>query len=258
MELIMNNEMVRLDVLLRTWVPSEKQNEIRQAINALLISRPAPPSPVTEEKDAEVEAQRLPNHAVDCLLNLVLCDDKARYTEQARRWLETHGYLQNGEPTKKAHSKRRATVPAIEAEPLDAELAEAQRLYELTTQGEWGSSIVTEHDGSLRNALVGLLGGGRIAKLSPIRAEPPTPHGGFRLTLSMYEQQAKSDAAWIAAAHNLWPRLVARAQGADAVWNEAIRVVKEQAFRWRNTVEIVKALEAARDKQRVTSDETPH
>lgn len=137
----------------------------------------------------------------------------------------------------------------------DPELAEVQRLYEASTQGEWWANI---------HACV-----------------YPTSDSDA-LGAAIAECLTDNDAAWIAAAHNLWPRLVARqrelestlkefrksdklisdsylrirklvgawdtntggedrfevteakvadlaarAQGAEAVWNQAIRIVKD-------------------------------
>lgn len=80
------------------------------------------------------------------------------------------------------------TLPATDDEPLDAELAEAQRLFERTTQGEWK------------------LVGGDYAYTGLDYAFDPQEGGDAAA------EQARRNERWAVAAHNLWPRLVARVQ----------------------------------------------
>lgn len=80
------------------------------------------------------------------------------------------------------------------------ELTEAQRLYEQTTQGEW--------------------------KVGP-DANLPYTYCAFVYSQNTAKARVlhKVDAEWIAAAHNLWPKLVAHAGvSRAAVWDEAIRI----------------------------------
>lgn len=121
-----SDTMLKVDILLRTWCPSEKQNEIRRAINDAIL-------------DVAHEANR-------------------------------------------AHAAAPATL-------TDAELAEAQRLYELTTQGEWG------YDSH-----------GHIAVVNA-----PDDWGQTQATVDTRYEYAHTTGEWIAAAHNIFPRLIAAA-----------------------------------------------
>lgn len=153
----------------------------------------------------------------------------------------------------RAH-KAEARVEELETPVTDEQLAEAQRLYEATSQGVWSWNI------NLKTKQVRLESDGArqivmdFARWGSGGAKPRFNLNGIMEGAEMFAQVVEGrehhsswyqtlrhpDTDWIAAAHNLWPKIVARVQApkyrADFLFGRDEGSIEEAGYEFANGV----------------------